>query len=108
MDSKTRNFLFKLNQQAAKMFKTKTIKDDAGRELKEKAEWAYQKTGDERIKKQLDAGVFEPRDKRVVDDKSTNEIDKFFDYKINQAIRSGEIKKAPKDEFISKIQKKLQ
>ena len=105
MDGKTQRFLNKLNQRAAEMFKTKVVKDDTSRELKERAEWAYKKTGDERIRKQIDAGAFESRDKRVVDERSTREIDKFYEAQIKRAIASGEIEPAKKDAFMKKFGK---
>ena len=105
IDGKTQRFLNKLNRQAADMFRTKVVKDDVSRELRERAEWAYKKTGDPRIKKQIDAGAFNARDKRVVDEKSTREMDKFYETQIKRAIASGEIEPAKRDDFTRRMEK---
>lgn len=107
MDKKTQEFINKMNRRAAEMFRTKEIKDDQSRSIREQAEWAYKKTGDPRIKEQLDRGIYNPKDRRVVDEESTKAISRMMDQQFKKALKTGEIKPAERDEFTKRTEKMM-
>lgn len=107
MDAKTVRFFQNLSLEAADRFKFRIESDEVMKEMKERAEKAYAKTGNREIKRQLDKGVYEVKDKIVIEEKTKREMDRFYDYRIRRAIRTGEIPPPKNDRFIKMLRRKL-
>ena len=105
MDYKTKKFFERLGREVAKRFyRTNRIENVVLKESQEKIKYLYNKTKDPWLKKLLDKPL--PPDKIEVDKKATEEIDKFYAFRIKEAIRKGIIPKPTKDVWMRGIEAK--